>query len=114
MKNALSYQREVIYKDKRVERVLITWPVGSKSLPHDHGKSRGRIRVIYGEVYENVFDKKTKKFLWQTFNIAGSFFEETPEIIHVMGNAGPHEAKTEHEYRPPLKMRNYSEKELQY
>ncbi|MEK7191965.1 MAG: cysteine dioxygenase family protein [Patescibacteria group bacterium] len=113
-KRRLRYKRQLLYKDKKVEIVLIFWPSPSKSLPHDHGRSRGTIRVIEGEVYQDVFSKKTKKFLYRSYHAAGSIIKESLSTIHIMGNCGFRPARTVHTYRPPLKMKNYRFEELKF
>lgn len=102
------YNREVVCSGRGYEVVLITWPPGACSAAHDHGTSLGVIKILEGKVYQKVFDKKTKKFLFKRAYGKGKSFEETPDIIHLMGNASKDEgAITLHVYTPRLKMKTY-------
>lgn len=114
-KTKFIYKRKVLHKDANTEIILITWPKGSVSLPHDHGISSGCIAVVEGSVFHDVFSKKTKKFLKSEKFDAGSFLKETPDIIHIMGNTSKAKiAKTIHMYSPPLKMTAYKKEVLRY
>ncbi|MDO8466645.1 MAG: cysteine dioxygenase family protein [bacterium] len=106
------YKREVLYADAKMEIVRIVWLPGSKSRPHDHGKSHGVTIVLKGSVFEKVFDKKTKMFLRSEIHPANlnASFDESPRLIHIIGNARPDmEAITLHIYMPPLKMKFYDD-----
>jgi len=106
------YQRKT-RKSRNYEVVEIVWPPGAKSPPHDHGESKGMIMVVSGTIYQEVFDKETKMFRLSATYGSGSVIEETPDIIHVMGNASKDEpAKTVHVYTPHLKMTDYASGEL--
>lgn len=111
-KATTSYKREVLRRTKKIEIALITWPKGSVSRPHDHGESSGITIVLRGSVFEKVFDKKTKMFLRHDIHPANlnASFEESPNRIHIVGNANPdEEAITLHIYMPPLKMKFYDD-----
>lgn len=102
------YKREVVCSGRGYEVVLISWPAGACSAAHDHGNSYGVIKILEGSVYQKVFDKKTKKFLFRKTYGKGKSFKETPEIIHLMGNASKSRgATTLHVYTPRLKMKTY-------
>lgn len=106
------YQRKT-RKSREYEVVEIMWPSGAKGAPHDHGDSRGAILVVYGTIYHEVFDKETKMFRLSANHGPGAVIEETPDIIHVMGNISKDEpAKTVHIYAPHLKMTDYRPEEL--
>lgn len=111
----MEYERTLLYKNEFVETVLIIWPPGVKSCPHDHGISDGLVIVEKGRVFQQVFSKATKEFLGYFEHEAQTQFAETTDIIHIMGNAsGSEEAKTIHVYSPPLSMHNYEDSELIY
>jgi hypothetical protein len=109
----IGYGRKIVYKDKNVEVVLITWPKNSRSLGHDHGRSVGLIRVLSGQVYQDVYSKKTKKFIKRINYKVGDSIVETPALLHVMGNSSQKRtARALHIYTPPVKMRYYEDKVL--
>ncbi len=105
-----SYNRRQLLLDKGKYEVLeVTWPPGAKSEFHDHGISCGMIMVLEGKIFQKVYDKKTKKFLFHKTYKAGDVILETPDIIHQMGNVSNKKpAKSIHVYAPPLDaMHNY-------
>jgi len=103
----MNYIREILHKDDKEEEVKITWPVASKSVAHSHGDSYGTIQVLEGEVYENRFDKASGKFLGSFIHVKGDVFQETPDIIHIVGNKSDTIAITHHVYKPPLTMTHH-------
>ena len=109
------YKRKVLYANKTVEAIWITWSPGAKSKPHDHGISTGKIWVAKGQIFQKIFDKKTKEMKNLLMYSAGETLEETPDIIHIMGNPSQtEEAETLHVYSPPLKMTDYELAELKF
>ncbi len=113
--NKFPYKRTVLYRNSRVEIVRIIWPPGVASLPHDHGKSYGIVKVITGTVFQDVFSRKTKRFLENSRHKTGELMFETPDVIHIMGNSSKKKAaETIHIYSPRLVMTYYKEEDLKY
>ncbi len=80
---------------------------------HDHGQSMGVIQILDGKIIQEVYSKKTRRFLKRSFHNRGQIFFETPDIIHKMGNASNVKtAKTIHIYTPKLKMMVYADSQL--
>ncbi|TSC83213.1 MAG: hypothetical protein G01um101419_123 [Parcubacteria group bacterium Gr01-1014_19] len=108
------YKRIILYHDDQVQVVMIFWPIGSRTRPHDHGDSMGFTILISGGLFEQIFDQKTKELRrLRTFDKPGAEFKETPEMIHVVGQYGIEEAVSLHIYLPPLKMTYYDELAVQ-
>lgn len=108
-----SYKRKVVYQDDQLEVVICVWPPGSESKFHDHGRSEGIVFVTEGAVSNIVYDKKTGMKKIGSIRGPGMILE-TPTMIHKMMNIDDKEtAMTVHIYLPPLKMRYYTEKELE-
>lgn len=108
-----AYTRNIIFQNEHCEVVMIDWKPGEKSALHDHGESSGFIRVLSGQIFQDVYDKETKKSRGRTFHNPGDVILETPDIIHQMGNTSKEApAKTLHFYLPPLKMTDYTEEDL--
>lgn len=106
------YRRITLYLDEKVEIVLIFWPKGVRSRPHDHGKSHGITVVLKGTIFDMTFDKKTKELIHAGTHVAdlSKIMEESPKQIHIIGNASKEEeAITLHIYTPPLKMKYYDD-----
>ena len=109
----INYKRTVLHKDKYVEVVVITWPKNSRSAAHDHGESSGLIRVLSGNIYQDVYHKKTRRFIERLKYKKGDTLVETPDLIHIMGNASQTKsAQALHIYTPPLKMKVFEDHEL--
>jgi predicted metal-dependent enzyme (double-stranded beta helix superfamily) len=107
-----SYDRKSLLDDPSVEVVLITWPPGSRSVAHDHGKSSGIIRVIKGKIYQDVYAKKNKKFIKRITYGKDDIIVETPDLIHIMGNASKTPSQSLHIYTPKLKMNYFEDSQL--
>lgn len=108
MAERIPYEREIVFQNEDAELVKVTWPAGSTSVAHDHGESYGLIRILEGKIFQKVFDKNTKEGVGRSEHGVGEVFLETPEIIHIMGNASDSDiAVTLHYYSPRLKMENY-------
>ncbi len=106
----VGYGRNVLFRDKHVEVVLVNWPKQSCSFAHDHGKSSGLIRVLSGQIFQDVYTMKTKKFVKRIKYKKGDAIVETPDLIHIMGNLSKTKpAQTLHIYTPPLKMKTYDQ-----
>lgn len=102
------YTRTVVYRDNVLEIVKIVWGPGTVSPAHDHGNSYGRIWILKGEIYQKVYSKPRKEFLyWMSYSV-GEEIQETPDTIHIMGNLSSIAfAETLHVYMPPLQMTEY-------
>ncbi len=110
-----SYRRIVLYRNSRVEVVRIIWPPCIASLPHDHGTSYGIIKVISGAIFQDIFSKKTKRFIEHSRHGKDEILFETPDVIHIMGNPSKKKAaETIHIYSPRLAMTYYKKEDLKY
>jgi len=109
-KEDCSYNWVMLHEGEDSETKLITWPPGAYSCAHDHGESKGVVRVMKGSLTQKIFDKKTKELVEEQTLKEGDAFFETPDMIHIMGNASKEvEAQTLHMYTPKLKMNRYPE-----
>ena len=50
-----NYKRMLQYRDLNLEVYVICWEVGQKTLIHDHPKNGCLLRVLEGEICEEVF-----------------------------------------------------------
>ncbi|MEK7641212.1 MAG: cysteine dioxygenase family protein [Patescibacteria group bacterium] len=108
------YERIILRHDDKMQVVLIIWPKGSRTRPHDHGNSMGFTILISGGLFEQIFDQKSKELRHvRAFDQPGDEFKETPEMIHVVGQYGEGEAVSLHIYLPPLNMTYYDELAVQ-
>lgn len=82
------------------EAWLIAWaPAGGLDL-HDHGGSRGAVRVARGRLRETFVDPDRAAALRTRTLRAGSGIDVPPERIHEVWNPGPALALSVHVYSP--------------
>jgi cysteine dioxygenase len=99
------YGRNVIYRDGRMEVIVIHLPPGVKTAIHDHGKSVGCALVVEGELTNTVFESVNRKQARQTAEQIvkpGCFLFSSDGTIHQMSNRGMQRVVTLHVYSPPL------------
>ncbi|MDT0145651.1 cysteine dioxygenase family protein [Priestia aryabhattai] len=102
----LEYGRNVVYKSKDVEVIVVHLPSMAKTLIHDHGLSSGCILVVEGHVLNVLYQLKGKKSC-PIYNQAqgfakNDFFLVKKDTIHMMYNPSTSPTITFHVYSPPL------------
>jgi cysteine dioxygenase len=108
------YARNLVYKDRQFEIMIMCWNAGQRSSIHDHAGSLGGIKILQGELTECLFGRAANgmiKSLSSTdYAIERNRVEET-SLIHQISNlqAGNGRAVSVHIYIPPLvRMNVYS------
>ena len=108
------YARNLVYKDRTFEIMIMCWNAGQRSSIHDHAGSLGGIKLLQGELTECLFTRAAngmiKSLSSADYAIAGTRVEET-SLIHQISNLQADNAKTVsvHVYLPPLvRMNVYS------
>jgi mannose-6-phosphate isomerase-like protein (cupin superfamily) len=85
---------------------LIAWGAGSEVAAHDHGGSRGAVRVLRGALTEASRDRPTGR--WHRRSIrSGQSIEVPTTAVHRVSNLGPAPALSLHVYSPPLATMNF-------
>src|SRR6266581_1328577 len=51
------YARNLVYKDRRFEIMIMCWNAGQRSSIHDHAGSLGGIKILQGELTECLFGR---------------------------------------------------------
>lgn len=110
MKLPPKYKRAVVFQNKDVELILIDWEPGAETPVHDHGKSHGLIRVLKGNLTEDVFSIFTLEHAYSNVYKKGVVAVEFPGTIHRMKNSGKSCAQSLHIYVPQLVMREFKTK----
>jgi cysteine dioxygenase len=108
------YARNLVYKDQRLEVMIMCWNAGQRSSIHDHAGSLGGIRILQGELTECLFGRAPngmiKALSSDEYGIEQTRVEET-SLIHQISNlqSGNARALSIHIYIPPLiRMNVYS------
>jgi cysteine dioxygenase len=108
------YARNLVYKEREFEIMIMCWNAGQRSSIHDHAGSLGGIKILQGELTESVFARAAngmiKSLSSADYPIEGTRVEETA-LIHQISNLQAQNAKTVsiHIYVPPLiRMNVYS------
>lgn len=91
----------------RYDAWLIAWsPSGALDL-HDHGGSRGVVRVVRGRLSETFTDRDRPRPLRTRTFAEGAGFVVPPDRIHEVWNPGATTAWSVHVYSPPLSSMTY-------
>ncbi len=115
MQTQKDYKRYVLLRCSYFEIVLVVWPVGSRSQAHDHGESNGLILILWGWIYQKMFQARTLKYETTQYYGPGQWFREIPGPVHIMGNDSEDcTAISLHFYRGRLKMNRFSDEQLVY
>ena len=108
------YARNLVYKDREFEIMIMCWKAGQRSSIHDHAGSLGGIRILQGELTECLFGRAANGMI-KSLNSADYAIEDTrveeTSLIHQISNLQAEEGKTVsvHIYIPPLvRMNVYS------
>ena len=84
------YHRKLLHSGGGYEVLLLVWPEGSETLPHNHGSpaSHGVIRILKNNLGNSIYRKNGDKIMpveEQVFR-EGDLIEIPNEMIHSMGN----------------------------
>lgn len=100
----LEYGRNVLFKNEKVEVLLVFLPHFAKTLVHDHGVSSGWIYVVEGSVLNLIYSKYKKEVNYEKneFYKNGEIFSVKGDTTHAMYNPTYTSTVTLHVYSPPL------------
>ena len=51
------YARNLVYKDREFEIMIMCWNAGQRSSIHDHAGSLGGLKILEGELTESLFER---------------------------------------------------------
>ena len=103
-----TYHRHVLHQANDYEVVLVCWPVGSRTLVHNHGSdlSHGMVRILSGEVFNRTYSLDSLggvKLRQQEITREGDLIPVPVGLIHSMGNHNSRElAMSLHLYCPTI------------
>lgn len=99
------YGRRVLIQSEVLESMLATWTPGAHCAPHDHGGSRGVVRVLRGVADHRIYkvvDGELVTVLTERVT-AGNSLTAGPDLIHSMGDGGGEQPLvTLHLYTDPI------------
>ena len=88
------YLRILLHAGSDYEVVLAIWPEGVHTHIHDHGTgdSHGMVRVLRGQIFNNVYEKADGGKVARTHELlhdVGDLIPVNKGLIHAMGNNQP-------------------------
>lgn len=98
--------RRVLYRDERVELVIIGWLPGQRAALHGHGASSCAFRVLQGAASERWVSPGAMSALSATRHSVGDVAEAAPNGWHELATDGDLPLVTLHAYSPPLSTRS--------
>ena len=108
------YARNLVYKDRGFEIMIMCWNSGQRSSIHDHAGSLGGLKILQGELTECLFARAAngmiKSLSSADYAIENTRVEET-SLIHQISDLQAENGKaiSVHIYIPPLvRMNVYS------
>jgi cysteine dioxygenase type I len=102
------------WSTKAREIVLIIWTKGSRTPIHDHSPSGGKVRVLWGCLWEQRFSPETKKKVGKlTYHCRGKSMKETAAHVHATGYNGWGIALSLHVYAPALTMKVFPDEDFE-
>lgn len=97
------YARNLIYRDRTHELLLLCWLPGQATAVHDHPGSCGVVRPLVGTLEEVVYDAlATRRPIGRRALALDRVAVELPATVHQVANAGSRPALSLHLYSPPL------------
>ena len=96
--NKNKYIRNLIYRDKVFEVLIINWLPGQHTKLHDHPKNGCLLKVLYGELCEIRKNNQITENLLQTNKIS---YMHSNLGKHIISNIGNKPAISIHVYSPP-------------
>lgn len=104
--DARAYVRTLIYRDPRVELLVLTWLTGQRSPVHDHGLANCIVRIVSGEATENLYRRRefgaAKRECMSRALRTGTVSRLSADMLHSIGNDAAEPLITLHVYTPPL------------
>ena len=99
----IKYNVRRIYVNSEYEIVVITWDVNQHSGIHNHAENGCYMKVVQGELIENLYSAETLvvKQTTQIKESDGIRFIKDSIGYHSIGNAGNEVAVSVHVYSPP-------------
>src|SRR5215467_16258065 len=83
------YARNLVYKDREFEIMIMCWNAGQRSSIHDHAGSLGGLKILSGELTESLFEKAPNGMIKSLSSVdypASSTRVEETSLIHQISN----------------------------
>jgi cysteine dioxygenase len=97
-----TYMKNLIYKDKNIEMLLLCWLPGQQSKIHNHPKNGCLMKILQGNIKEITYDQYNGKILTKNLcptNYVG--YIDDSKCVHKMINNTENKCVTLHIYSPP-------------
>ena len=105
------YTRNVVFRDEKFELLLLCWKKGQGSPIHDHSGSSCWMKLLKGEVKEDIYSYKLDKdgkfadveiLQSHTLKGAGFVYINDEQGVHKVSNVGEGNMITLHLYAKPI------------
>jgi cysteine dioxygenase len=99
-----SYGKSLMYSNKYYDIYLICWKPNQKSLIHDHPENGCLLKVLKGELIEEIYEKIDDKFKKIRRNIMSEgniSYQEGKSGLHKVLNNSKNKSISLHIYSPP-------------
>jgi len=110
--NNSTYNKNIVISNEIFDIVVITWNVNQCSKIHDHPKNGCLVKILQGELQEDLFELNLNEIKHLSTNILqynNISYNESNKIVHKISNAGNEIAVSLHIYSPSkCKMQCYN------
>jgi cysteine dioxygenase len=97
------YSRNRVHMNERIELLVLCWEIGQGCPVHDHPENGCLVRVMQGEVTENIYRLEEKPVFLSSSVLPtnGIAYKESTQILHEIINHSGRRAASIHIYAPP-------------
>ena len=97
-----TYMRNLIYRDKKLEILLICWLPGQQTKIHNHPKNGCLMKILDGNIKEITYDQYNSKILTSnTLPLDYVGYIDNSKCVHKMINHTDNKCVSLHIYSPP-------------
>lgn len=93
------YKKNVVYRNSNYEIILITWLAGQKTKLHDHPKNGCIMKVLEGELKENLYTRE--KIIDNIYKKDDISYIDNTIGKHIISNNTKNNTISLHIYSPP-------------
>jgi predicted metal-dependent enzyme (double-stranded beta helix superfamily) len=104
-KSRRPYYKEIVRKTSESTIILTIWAPGGSTMPHEHGGSQAMIRVLFGDLVQELFSiwEEDYEVLERNEYACGEEIVEDQSSVHKIGNKSLRRwAVSLHLFEPPL------------
>lgn len=96
-----TYNKTVIFRDNKFEIILISWDKNSKTKIHNHPSNGCIMKILEGELLEEIYDTKTKEKIGVNKYVEGNTSYIHDDLYYHKIINGNENTYSLHIYSPP-------------